>query len=184
MFWMDILDIFDKDENSLHKTATYDEVRNNGLWTRGVHIILYTPSKKIVMQKRSDTLDYHPSEIEVSVGGGVKAGETTEQAIIREVREETGIILDASDLKFIGKKKFNHAYKRNGHKYYMKDFLYSYSAQIPEDVTFSPKDDEAQLLFLLPYNQVKRSIRKHYVLHFGRLTSMYSYWLYLLRAIE
>ncbi len=178
------IDIYDKDENPLHKTATYDEVRKNGLWARGVHIILYTPSKKVVMQKRSKKLDYHPGEIEVSVGGGVKAGETTEQAIIREVREETGINLSAKDIKYIGKNKFSRRYKRNGHKYYMKDFIYSYSAQIPENIEFKPEDDEAQELFLLPLNQVKRSVRKHYVLHFGRLASMYSYWLYLLRSIE
>jgi 8-oxo-dGTP pyrophosphatase MutT (NUDIX family) len=181
---MDILDILDKDENPLHKTATYDEVRQNGLWTRGVHVILYTPSKKIVMQKRSDRLDYHPGEIEVSVGGSVKAGETPEQAIIRETKEETGIVLSAGDLKFVGKMKFNHSYKKHGRKYYMKAFIYSYSAQIPEDTEFKPQDDEAQLLFLLPLRHVKRSVRKHYVLHFGRLTSMYSYWLYLLRSIE
>jgi 8-oxo-dGTP pyrophosphatase MutT (NUDIX family) len=178
------MDIFDKNENSLHKTATYDEVRKKGLWTRGVHIILYTPTKRVVMQKRSDKLDYHPSEVEVSVGGGVKAGESTEEAIIREVREETGISLSANDIKFIGKMKFSRKYKKDGHKYYMKDFIYSYSAQIPENIEFNPKDDEAQLLFLLPLKQVKRSIRKHYVLHFGKLASMYSYWLYLLRSIE
>lgn len=178
------IDIYDKDENPLHKTATYDEVRKNGLWARGVHIILYTPSKKVVMQKRSKKLDYHPGEIEVSVGGGVKAGETTEQAIIREVREETGIQLSAKDIKYISKKKFSRRYKRNGHKYYMRDFIYSYSAQIPENIEFKPEDDEAQELFLLPLKRVKRSVRKHYVLHFGRLASMYSYWLYLLRSIE
>jgi 8-oxo-dGTP pyrophosphatase MutT (NUDIX family) len=120
----------------------------------------------------------------VSVGGGVKAGESTEEAIIREVREETGISLSANDIKFIGKMKFSRKYKKDGHKYYMKDFIYSYSAQIPENIEFNPKDDEAQLLFLLPLKQVKRSIRKHYVLHFGKLASMYSYWLYLLRSIE
>ncbi len=178
------IDIFDKDENPLRKTATYDEVRKNGLWARGVHIILYTPTKNILMQKRSSKLDYHPGEIEVSVGGGVKAGETTEQAIIREVKEETGISLSQAQLQYIGKKKFGRTYKRDGHKYYMKDFIYSYSAEIPDDVVFNPKDDEAQELFLLPLKKVKQSIRKRYVIHFGRLASMYSYWLYLLRSIE
>ncbi len=178
------IDIFDKDENPLYKTATYDEVRKNGLWTRGVHIILYTPSKKVVMQKRSKKLDYHPNEIELSVGGGVKAGETTEQAVLREVREETGIRLVRKDLKYIGKKKFSRWYKSDGHKYYMKDFIYSYASEIPENLVFKPQDNEAQELFLLSLKQVKRSVRKHYVLHFGRLASMYEYWLYLLRAIE
>ncbi len=177
------IDIYDKDENPLHKVATYDEVRKKGLWARGVHIILYTPSKKVVMQKRSKKLDYHPGEIEVSVGGGVKAGETTEQAIIREVREETGFQLLRKDLKYIGKKKFSRRYKRDGHKYYMKDFIYSYATEIPENVVFNPQDKEAQELFLLSLKQVKRSVRKHYVLHFGKLASMYGYWLYLLRAI-
>jgi hypothetical protein len=66
----------------------------------------------------------------------------------------------------------------------MKDFIYSYSAQIDDNIEFHPEDDEAQELFLLPIKQVRRSIRKHYVLHFGKLSSMYGYWLYLLRSIK
>ena len=178
------IDIYDKDENPLKLTATYDEVRRKGLWARAVHIILYTPSKKVLMQKRSTKLDYHPGEIEVSVGGGVKAGETTILAILREVREETGIRLREKDLTYIGKKKFSRRYSQNGHKYYMKDFIYSYSAQIPDDIEIKPEDNEAQQIFLLPIKDVKRAIRKHYVLHFGKLASMYGYWLYLLKAVD
>lgn len=47
--------------------------------------IIITPEKKIVLTKRADT------PIWVLPGGGIDDGETPEIAVIREVKEETGL---------------------------------------------------------------------------------------------
>jgi len=88
---MSIFDRIDETDNLIGGTATYDEVLNQGLWHRAIHVIIYTPKHQIVMQKRSSSLKGHPNEIEVSIGGGVDAGETPTAAVVCEVKEERGI---------------------------------------------------------------------------------------------
>jgi isopentenyl-diphosphate delta-isomerase len=171
--------INDRDE-LIGGTASYDEVHGKGLWHRGVHIIIYTPDKKIVMQKRSPSLKYHPSEIEVTVGGGVDAGETPRHAIIREVSEELGIHLNKDDLHFIGKTKSNHHTRSQTNRV----FIYSYSICIPEVALKMHIDiGETSLAFLVPERELRRALKVHRIKNIGRISSLYAYWTYLLDSI-
>lgn len=173
-------DITDSNDQLLGATASYDEVHHQGLWHRGVHIILYTPDRHIVMQKRAASLAYHPGEVEISVGGGVDAGETPEQAVIRETKEELGITLQASDIRFIDKIKSNHRTKTQINR----NFIYSYAACIPrERLTFAIDSNETQQVFLLSERKLRRALRTHRIKHIGKITSTYAYWQHLLDAI-
>ena len=49
--------------------------------------IILTEEKEIVLEKRAANLPYQPGDICLP-GGGVEEGETPEEAVIREVREE------------------------------------------------------------------------------------------------
>lgn len=65
-----------------------------------VHLHLYNSSGDLFLQKRSQAKDIQPGKWDTSVGGHAAPGESIEEALAREVREEIGI----TDLKplFIG----------------------------------------------------------------------------------
>lgn len=173
-------DIVDQHDQLTGFKASYDEVHSKGLWCRGVHVLIYTPDRQIVMQKRSPTLKYHPNEVEISVGGGVDSGETPEQAAIREVNEELGISISPAELYFIGKTKFNHATKTQTNR----NFIYSYSACIPKDkMKFTVDPEETSNAFLISEKKLRTALRRHRVRNIGRITSTYAYWKYLLDSL-
>jgi 8-oxo-dGTP pyrophosphatase MutT (NUDIX family) len=179
-------DIVTKTNIPTGRTATIDMVRTQGLWERGVHALVYTPDKRIVMQKRSKDFDYQPSEIEISVGGGVDAGETPLQAAMREVSEELGVVLPARHFVPLGVKKFNHSYKSGGRRYYKRVFIYSFKVCVSQEVidNLRPKDGEAVEIFVLSQKQVLAAIKHHWVRGHGKLMTLYAYWYFLVRSID
>ena len=169
-------DIVDENDHDLHYIASFDETRKKKLWCRAVHIVIYTPDKEIVMQKRASSLAYHPDEVEISVGGGVDAGETPEHAVIRELQEEFGINLKKKELRFIGKVKYNHGNIRN--------FIYTYAVCLPKErLTFKPNPEETQSIFFITERELRRAMRIHRIKNIGRMAGVYAYWKYLLSAL-
>jgi len=61
-----------------------------------VHLHLFDEAGKMYLQKRARSKDIFPGRWDTSVGGHVAPGETPDQAIRREAREELGIDLDGS----------------------------------------------------------------------------------------
>jgi isopentenyl-diphosphate delta-isomerase len=173
-------DVVDDKDKLTGKKASYDIVHDKGLWYRGVHVIIYTPEKEIVMQKRSPSLKYHPNDIEISVGGGVDAGETPEQAAVREVQEELGLKLNKNDLSYIGKVKSNHKTKTQMNKV----FIYSYSACVPKsDLNLNIVSEETSKVFLISHRKLRKALRVHRIKGIGKVLSTYAYWNYLLDSI-
>ncbi len=168
------------------KSATYEEVRKHGLWTRGVHVLIYTPDKHVVMQKRSESFDYQPGTIEVSAGGGVDTGETPLEGIRREILEELGIEPPAESFVPLGIKKLQGTYKAGGIFYRKRTFVYSYKVCVDQAVidSMESRDGEATEIFLLPQKQVLADIRRHWIRGHGRLMTMYAYWYFLVRSID
>jgi isopentenyl-diphosphate delta-isomerase len=62
-----------------------------GLQHRGVHVFLFTPDGKMLVQKRSADRAASPSALDCSVSEHVKAGESYLDAAIRGMREEMGV---------------------------------------------------------------------------------------------
>lgn len=56
-----------------------------------VHLHLFSKDGKIFLQKRSMMKDILPGRWDTSVGGHIEPGETIEDALFREAREETGL---------------------------------------------------------------------------------------------
>lgn len=56
-----------------------------------VHLHIFNNAGDLYLQKRSMTKDIQPGKWDTAVGGHVDLGETVEEALRREVREELGI---------------------------------------------------------------------------------------------
>lgn len=173
-------DIVDEHDTPLNRIASYKDVHSQGLWVRAAHVIIYTPDKEIVMQKRAPSLHYHPNEVEISAGGGVDAGENPEMAAIREVKEELGIELAESDLRFIGKTKFNHRTKNQ----FYRNFIYSYAVCLPKyKINIRLNAEETTSAFFISEKKLRKALTKHRIKNIGKISSLYAYWRYLLDAM-
>jgi isopentenyldiphosphate isomerase len=65
-------------------------IHRTGLWHRGVHIFLFTPDRKLLIQERS-LKQLSPNMLDCSVSEHLKAGESYPDAARRGLREELGI---------------------------------------------------------------------------------------------
>ena len=69
-----------------------------------VHIYLYTPEKKFLVQKRALTKESHPGVWDVT-GGAVLSGEDSLEGARRETLEEIGIDIAGDDVQYIARIK-------------------------------------------------------------------------------
>lgn len=72
--------------------ATREECHgNNSLAHRVVHVLVFNSSEELFLQKRSMDKYIQPGKWDTSVGGHLNLGETFEEAVHREMKEELGI---------------------------------------------------------------------------------------------
>lgn len=106
----ELLDIVDD-----HDLVVGQQMRSTvhvlGLQHRGVHVFLFTPERKMLIQKRSADRIHFPSALDCSVSEHVKAGESYLNAAIRGLKEELG--LTDLEIKPIVKFKMNYGINDN-----------------------------------------------------------------------
>ena len=84
------LDIIDENDEVIRQ-ENRRVVHQSGLWHRGVHVFLFTPDRKLLIQERSKTQDTFPGALDCSVSEHIKAGESYLEGASRGLREELGI---------------------------------------------------------------------------------------------
>lgn len=102
------VDILDEQGNPTGKSCLKSEAHRKGLLHPTVHIWLYTPDGRVLIQQRGKNKATHPLLWDVSVAGHVGAGEKIITAAIREVEEEVGLTISESDLESLGTFKAIH----------------------------------------------------------------------------
>ncbi len=86
--WFPLLD----EQGNVIGKATRQECHNGSrLLHPVVHLHLMNEAGELYLQKRSMTKDIQPGKWDTAVGGHVDYGETIEEALRREVREELGV---------------------------------------------------------------------------------------------
>ena len=86
----EIFDVVDADDNVIGQ-ATRSEVHAQNLLHRAANIFVFNTNGQLLLQKRSATKDQFPLCYTSSASGHLDAGETYEQAAIRELEEELGL---------------------------------------------------------------------------------------------
>lgn len=96
---MELVDLYDENRVPLGKTAERYGKKGPGELRVVVHVCLFDRRGRLLIQKRTANKHIWPGLWDVSVGGGVDAGETTRQGAEREVREELGLALDLTGVR-------------------------------------------------------------------------------------
>jgi len=99
------------EEGNVIGTASRGECHNGSrLLHPVVHLHVFNSKGALFLQKRPEWKDIQPGKWDTAVGGHVDAGETPENALIREVREELGITDFTPE--FLGKYVFDSRRER------------------------------------------------------------------------
>ena len=96
---MELVDLYDENRAPLGRTAERYGKKGPGEYRTVVHVCLFDSRGRLLIQKRTAGKRVWPGKWDVSVGGGVDAGETSRQGAEREFREELGYPLDLSGLR-------------------------------------------------------------------------------------
>lgn len=96
---MELVDIYDENRVPLGKTAERYGKKDRGEYRMVVHVCLFSPEGQLLIQKRTDSKHIWPGKWDVSIGGGVDAGETSRQGAEREFLEELGYPLDLTGVR-------------------------------------------------------------------------------------
>ena len=98
----EMLEVVNEDDTviSLEPRKT---VHQKGLLHREIHIWFITPNREIIFQHRAKDKDTHPDKLDATVGGHVDPGMSYDETAIKECAEETGMNIDLSKLKLVGK---------------------------------------------------------------------------------
>lgn len=127
----DIFDIVDECDRPIG-SAPRSQVHSKGLRHRSAHVLIFSTAqnpRKILLQKRSMLKDAHPGLYTTSCSGHVDSGETYDEGVVREMREETGIEVHPDELIKIGKIR---ACPQTGN-----EFSYIYTLQVSESAKLS-----------------------------------------------
>lgn len=96
---MELVDLYDENRIPLGRTAERHAVKGPGEYRLVVHVCAFDSQGRLLIQRRTEEKALWPGRWDVSVGGGVDAGETSRQAAEREFREELGYPLDLGNLR-------------------------------------------------------------------------------------
>lgn len=89
-------DILDEQGNSTGEKRSRFEAHSQGLWHKVVHIYLFRHignSTEFLVHLRSKTKDLNPNTWDTRFGGHLKAGESIEDALVTEIKDEIGLEL-------------------------------------------------------------------------------------------
>ena len=96
---MELVDLYDENRIPLGRVAERHAPKGPGEYRMVVHVCVFDSRGRLLIQQRAPQKTVYPYLWDVSVGGGVDAGETSRQGAEREFREDLGYPLDLTGLR-------------------------------------------------------------------------------------
>ena len=98
---MEIWDLFDSNRQPLFRTLQRGSKKKPGEFHTVVEVWTIDRAKNILVTLRDPSKEMYPDKWE-NTGGSALSGETSLQAAVRELQEETGIIATQEELTLLG----------------------------------------------------------------------------------
>ncbi len=151
----ELIDILNADGTSAGKSCLKSIAHQRGYYHATVHVWFYTIDHQLLLQKRGAQKKTYPNRWDVSVAGHVHAGESIEEAAVREVKEEIGLSISTQDLTKIAVRKGERSHP-NGIK--DNEFYHVFICKLKKSVgELSRQEDEVDDLQLFDLELFKDS---------------------------
>ncbi len=98
----ELIDILTIEGKKTGNICLKSEIHTHGHYHNTVHIWFYDTDGHILLAQRSAKKELYPLLWDVSVAGHVDAGETLKEAAVREIREESNLVVKKKHLQKIG----------------------------------------------------------------------------------
>ena len=146
---MEIWDLYDRERKPLNKTHVRGVPIADGEYHLTVHIAIFTPDGKMLVQRRSPNKKHWGGLWDMSAAGSVTAGEDSPTGAARELYEELGLTYDFNTLR----PQFTINYAVGFGDVYVIEMDVSAS-----DITFHT--DEVAEVGFMSYDEIIASIRR------------------------
>ncbi len=144
----ELIDALDTQGNPTGETILKSQAHHDGIFHATVHIWFYTKTGEVLIQQRGKLKKTFPLLWDISVAGHVGAGETIINSALREIKEEIGITVKASELQKIGVFK---AIRKHSKILIDCEFHHTYLAELKVPLAHLKKQEsEVSALNLIP----------------------------------
>lgn len=106
---MEILDLYDENRIKTGKTYIRGSKMPENTYRQIVHLAIFDDKNRMLIQQRQSTKTM-ANLWDVSCGGASKAGESSKEAIGREVSEELGLAIDFTNIRPIFTANFKYGF--------------------------------------------------------------------------
>ena len=164
---MELWDIYDSNKQPTGRTMKRNDWhRQDGDYHLTVLALVKTPEGRLLITQRKADKEWAPLKWEIP-GGGVRAGETSEEAVLREVQEETGLKVLKEQGKLI------HTYRNDSPEEHNNYFVDIYQFILPftaSDVHI--QEDEVETFEISTIDNVRKIGENDDFLHYKRLKNL------------
>lgn len=91
---MELWDLYDKHRKLTNETMTRGEKMKRDTYHLVIHAAIFNSNNQMLIQKRQHDKAGAPNMWDISAGGSVMAGETSQDGAMREIKEELGLDID------------------------------------------------------------------------------------------
>src|SRR5690625_4192643 len=91
---MELWDLYDKHRKLTNQTMVRGDALAENTYHLVIHVCIFNGENQMLIQKRQADKIGSPNMWDISVGGSVTAGETSQHGAMRETEEELGLKID------------------------------------------------------------------------------------------